>query len=381
MSFSRRELLKLCSLALAYAPIPLNAETRKLKKGLKDYFANDFLVGAAVSAMNLLSSDEKLREIIKTEFNTLTMENEMKWERLHPIADTWVWEHADRFVNLGLAHQMHLVGHVLVWHSQTPDWVFRKENSQQARSAKEMLRVMENHISQVVNRYQGKIKTWDVVNEGFVEKGWRDSLWYRILGPQYMDRAFQITHGIDPSAELLYNDFSMHDPQKRAHVLNFLSHAQKNGVPVHGIGLQGHVGLDYPDINEFENSLIAYAKAGMRIHITEFDIDVLPNAYKYRGADISQKAKYKKTLNPWPMGLPQKVNDLLSKRYEQFFKLFLKHKDKIERVTFWGVSDNDSWKNDFPVEGRTNYPLLFDRDLNRKDAYQTIINLKDIAQT
>jgi endo-1,4-beta-xylanase len=139
--------------------------------------------------------------------------------------------------------------------------------------------------------------------------------------------------------------------------------------------MQGHFSLDSPDINEIEASIEAFASTGLRVHITELDVDVLPSRWS-RSAEISNRADYAEELNPYTEGLPPEVDDKLTKRYEDLFKLFLKHRDKIDRVTFWGTTDAQSWKNNFPVRGRTNYPLLFDRERKPKNAYFAVAGLK-----
>lgn len=344
--------------------------------GLKDYFKDDFKIGTAISSalMNDLPAD--YQELVAREFNAITMENDMKWERIHPRPGVWEWASPDKFVDFGVRRDMYIVGHVLVWHSQTPKWVF--EDSQgKALSRDSLLSLMKQHIETVVGRYQGKIAAWDVVNESIDEdKGWRKSPWLNIIGREFMEKAFQFTHEVDPKAHLLYNDYNEHNPHKRAFIVDFVNRFKKKGVPIHGIGMQGHVGLGYPDIKEYEKSIEAFAAAGMRVHITELEIDVLPEAWDQIGAEVSKNFAYSKKLDPYTSGLPQKIEDKLARRYEEYFRLFLKHRDKIDRVTFWGTGDGESWKNDFPVKGRTNYPLLFDRQYNKKPAYHAVVNLK-----
>jgi len=314
--------------------------------------------------------------LISREFNAITAENIMKPGLIQPNEGDWRWKLPDRFVDYGTAHDMSIVGHVLVWHSQTPDDLFVKPNGKRV-SRERLLGKMQAHIQTVMDRYKGRIPIWDVVNEAINEdKGWRKSLWYEIIGPEFQERAFQLAHEADPNAQLLYNDYNMHLPGKREFLVEVLKDYKKRGVPIHGVGLQSHVGLDYPDLNEFEKSIEAYAAQGMRIHLTELEVDVLPVAWEHTGAEISDEFEYSEELNPYPDGLPSHMQDKLTERYVELFKLFLKHRDKIDRVTFWGTHDGESWKNDFPVGGRTNYPLLFDRDLQPKPAYYAVSDLR-----
>lgn len=378
MRFSRRQLILASAAGLASLQL---LKTRAFAKaieetGLKEVFKGDFLMGTAIGEATFRKNDTAKLDLIAREFNSITAENEMKWERVHPEHDKWNWQIPDQFVKFGKDNGMHILGHVLVWHSQVPEAVFTDTDGKPLdRNA--LLKRMESHISTLVGRYKGKIEAWDAVNEAIDEdKGWRKSKWLDIIGPDFVEKAFHYAHDVDPQAHLLYNDYNMHNPGKREFLVDAIKQYKKKGVPIHGVGLQGHVGLGYPDMAEFESSIIAYAKQGMRVHITELDVDVLPVAWEHTGAEISTLYEARDELNPYTKGLPEKVEQQLSERYVELFKLFLKHRDKIDRVTFWGTGDADSWKNDFPVRGRTNYPLLFDRQLKPKDAYYAVASLK-----
>ena len=345
------------------------------EKGLKDFFKGDFLVGAAFGDSVFTRNDKQLQDIIAKEFNVITAENEMKWERVHPEEDKWTFEGGDRLVEFGQKHNMNIQGHVLVWHSQVPRSVFTDESGKQA--SKELLsKRMEKHIQTVVDRYKGKIQSWDVVNESITpEDGFRKSKWLEIMGPEFMEKAFHLAHEADPDCHLIYNDYGMDDPKRRDFVVELVKKYQKKGVPIHGIGMQGHYNIDTPDIKKIEASIEAFASTGLQVHFTELDIDVLPYDWG-RTAEISTNVEYRESLNPYVDGLPKDVNDKLTKRYEEMFKLFLKHRDNIDRITFWGVSDDTSWKNNFPMRGRTNYPMLWDRQRKPKDAYFAVTGLK-----
>ena len=346
------------------------------QSGLKDSFKSDFLIGSIMGARNMLAARPEYLALITKEFNSMTMENAMKWENIHPSEKIWRWDAPDKFVDFGQQNHMKLVGHVLVWHSQMANSAFRNKKGNYV-NRKTMIKVMKKHISTLVGRYKNKMWAWDVVNEAIDDdKGLRQSDWLKVIGDDFMDLAFNFAHDADPKANLIYNDYNMHMPGKREFLVNWIKAAKKRGVPINGVGMQGHIGLDFPDLQEFEDSIVAYAKAGMRVHITELEVDVLPAAWEYTGAEISKNFEYSDQLNPWVNGLPQEMEDKLTARYVEIFKLFLKHRDKIDRVTFWGTSDIESWKNDFPVKGRTNYPLLFDRQYQPKPAYTAVRNLK-----
>ncbi|MEJ2246162.1 MAG: endo-1,4-beta-xylanase, partial [Acidobacteriota bacterium] len=270
-----------------------------------------------------------------------------------------------------------ILGHNLVWHSQMARDGFVDQNGKQL-SRDAMLKRMQNHIATLVGRYKGRVTGWDAVNEAVDEdRGWRQSRWLEIIGEDFMDYAFHYAHDVDPSADLLYNDYNMHNPGKRRFVVDWLEGAKKRGVPITGIGMQGHVGLGYPDINEFEKSIVAYGKTGLKVHITEMDVDVLPVARGRMGANISDSADYSEELNPYVDGLPEGIEKQQADRYVEFFKVFLRHRDLIQRISFWCTGDGESWKNNFPVRGRTNYPLMFDRNYERKACYDAVVALKD----
>ncbi len=345
------------------------------EKGLKDFFKGDFLVGAAIGDGIFMENDTEYLNLIAREFNVISPENVLKWEPVNPKENEWKFEAGDRLVDFAQKHNMNIQGHVLVWHSQVPKEIFMDENGKQISKAG-LTKRMENHIQTLVGRYKGKIQSWDVVNESITpEDGYRKTKWLEIMGPEFMERAFYLAHEADPDCKLIYNDYGMDDPRRRDFVVHMVNKYKKKGVPIHGIGMQGHYNIDSPDIAKIEASIEAFASTGLPVSFTELDVDVLPYDWG-RTAEISTNIEYKKTLNPYVDGLPKEINDKLTKRYEELFKLFLKHRDKIDRITFWGASDDHSWKNNFPMRGRTNYPLLFDRQHKPKDAYFAVAGLK-----
>lgn len=345
--------------------------------GLKEVFKDDFLIGTAVGGNLFAETAQPLRDLVAREFNAVTPTNAMKWGPIEPREGDWQWTLPDRIVEFGAAHGMTIVGHTLVWHSQTPNWLF-KDAAGAALSKDALLKRIESHIQTLVGRYKGRIAIWDVVNEAIDEdeKGWRRSPFFTIAGPEFMERAFRWAHDADPKATLLYNDYNEHNPGRRRFLVEIIRDYQKRGVPIHGVGFQGHVGLDYPDLGEYEKSLEAVAALGLQVHVTELDVDVLPRASAYTGAEISTNFELRESLDPWKTGLPPEMQEKLTARYRQLFTLFLKHRATIARVSTWGTFDGESWKNNFPVRGRTNYPLLFDRELRPKPAHAGLVSLK-----
>ncbi len=378
MNISRRQLFALTGAGLAMSQAArLNAATKALEQtGLSKAYKDNFLIGAALNAHITQGKDEKLTALIAREFNSITPENCMKWGVLRDAEGQWNWTDADSFVAFGTKHNLHMVGHTLVWHSQIHDQVFK--NADGSYISKEALqKKMEEHIRTLAGRYKGKLAAWDVVNEAVGDDNkMRDSHWYKIMGDDFIYNAFALAHEVDPKAHLMYNDYNIERTGKREATIDMLKRLKKRGMPIHGLGIQGHLGIDTPPIDEIEKSIIEFAKLGLRVHFTELDIDVLPSVWDLPVAEVSTRFEYKPERDPYIKGLPQAMQDKLAKRYEDLFKLFIKHSDKIDRVTFWGVSDDASWLNGFPIPGRTNYPLLFDRQQQPKDAYFRLLDLK-----
>jgi endo-1,4-beta-xylanase len=269
---------------------------------------------------------------------------------------------------------MYIVGHCLVWHSQAPRWFFVDEEGNDV-SREVMIERMKNHIFTVVGRYKGKVNAWDVVNEAFEDDGsWRKTKFYEIIGEDYFKLAFQFAHEADPEAELMYNDYSMFREGRRDAVVAVVKKFQEEGVQIDGIGMQGHYGLDNLPLQEIEESIIAFASTGVKVHFTELDISVLPMPSWGVGAEVSASFEYQQKMNPYAEGLPDSVAAASREAYMSLFNLLLKHNEKIKRVTTWGVADHHSWKNNWPMRGRTDYPLLFDRSFDAKPVVADIIN-------
>jgi endo-1,4-beta-xylanase len=342
---------------------------------LKEMFTNDFLVGAALNPSQFSSASNADLPIIETHFNTITPENSLKWASVHPRPEEYAFAQADRFVEFGQRQGMFIVGHCLVWHSQTPRWVFEGKGTNPV-TRDVLLQRMRDHIRTAVGRYKGKVRGWDVVNEALNEDGTlRQSPWLKTIGDDYLVKAFQFAHEADPDAELYYNDYGLEGDRKRAGALKLVKQLQSSGVKISGVGLQGHYSLDRPSAQQIDDTIDAFAKLGVKVMITELDVDVLPRPRGFRGADVSTQFGVDPKLNPYTNGLPQEMEQRLARRYAELFGVFLKHREAVTRVTFWGVTDRSSWLNFFPIRGRTNYPLLFDRSGKSKPAFDAVVNV------
>jgi len=361
-------LIVVCGAAAAHAPTPL-----------KQAFKGDFVVGAAINQAQITGQDQRGDALIESQFNSISPENALKWERIHPESGRYDFGLADQYVDFGVEHHMFIVGHTLVWHSQVPVWVFQDENGNLlTRDA--LLARLKDHIDTVVGRYKGKIQSWDVVNEALNEDGTlRQSLWYKIIGPDYIEKAFQFAHDADPQARLFYNDYNLENEAKLKGAIGLIKKLKSEGIPIFGVGIQGHDHLDWPSAAQEDAAISAFAALGVKVAITELDITVLPNAGAQPSADVNLRIKQEAELNPYSKGLPDSVQQELAKRYADLFRVYLKHRDTVVRVTLWGVTDSDSWLNDWPVQGRTNYPLLFDRSGKPKPAYEAVLRVASEA--
>lgn len=351
------------------------AQPDQQEESLKDAFKDEFFIGAAVNVNQMSGKDSLSVNIVKKQFNSIVAENCMKSMYLQPAEGKFYFDDADKFVSFGDRNEMFIIGHALVWHSQAPSWLFTDENGKDV-SREVLIERMRNHITTVVKHYKGAIKGWDVVNEAILDDGsYRQSKFYEIIGEDFIPLAFQFAHEADPDAELYYNDYNEWHEGKRNAIVALVKSLKEKGIRIDGIGMQGHLGLDYPNLSEYEAAIQAYHEAGVNVMITELDISALPMPSRHTSANITDTIAYQKEINPYIDGLPEAKEKEWNRRYLDLFKLFLKHQDKISRVTLWGVTDNDSWKNDFPVHGRTDYPLLFDRNYQAKSVVQEIINL------
>jgi len=347
---------------------------------LKDVFKDDFYIGAALSLNQISGNEPDAVALVEKHFNSVTPENILKWEEVHPAPNKYNFEPADRYAALGEKSKMHIVGHTLVWFFQTPDWVFQDESGKPL-SREALLKRMKEHIFTVEGRYKGRIHGWDVVNEAIEDRGagetenLRTRSWYKAIGPDVLTMAFKWAHEADPKAILYYNDYNFYRGRQCKTVIRLIQNLQSKGVRLDGIGIQAHWGLDYPSHDQIEKIIGDLSKLGVKLMITEMDVTVLPFAEDHLDKKLtSLDPGLQKKLNPYANALPESVQKEQAQRYAEFFSIFLKHRDKFKRVTFWGIHDRQSWRSDWPVIGRTDYPLLFNSQYEPKPAFDAIIN-------
>ncbi len=325
---------------------------------LKDVFKKDFLIGMAVNNNVVCGNDVNAAAIVEKHCNTLTAENVMKWGPIHPEPNRYNFEPADRFVEFGQNNKMFIIGHTLVWHHQTPKWVF-EDNANKPMTRDAMLSRMKDHIFTVVGRYKGKVGGWDVVNEALDDNGeLRKSKWFETIGEDFIEKAFEYAHEADPDAELYYNEYNNEKPGKLEGCVRLIRKLKAKGLRIDGVGLQAHSDMNYPSKKELEGFFAAMKPLGVKVMITELDVSVFPwvDWFAMRKIDFNDVNERKK-FNPYPNGLPDEVQQKLADRYAELFSEYVKHADQIDRVTFWGVYDKTSWLN----MGRSNYPLLLDK--------------------
>ncbi len=339
---------------------------------LKNAYVKNFNIGTALDTNQILETNPLVTSLIAKEFNSITPENCMKSMFLQPEKDKFDFKMADKYVAFGEKHKMFIHGHTLIWHSQLPSWLSKVKDSVVMSEA------MTKHISTIVEKYKGRIGSWDVVNEALNENGTlRKSVFLNSYGKDFLTHAFKLAAKADPKTDLYYNDYNLCNAKKRKGAVELVKNLQKKGAKIDGVGEQGHWNLTSPSLDEIEQTILDFSELGVKVAITELDISVLPNPRDVVGADVNQKAEASEKMNPYPKVLPDSIQTQLAERYEAIFKLFLKHQDKISRVTFWGVNDGQSWLNGWPMKGRTNYPLLFDREFKPKDAYNKVLKLKE----
>lgn len=341
-------------------------------KPLKDAFQGKLLIGTAVSTNVLQGRDAPTEKLVQTHFDALTAENAMKPDAIQPREGEFTFADADRLVELAKGSGATVVGHTLVWHSQTPRWFFEGKDGQPVTREVALAR-MRTHIKTLVGRYKGRVKQWDVVNEAINDGPGvlRNSPWLRAIGEDYIAEAFKAAHEADPDAILVYNDYNIELNYKRPKALELLKKLVDAKVPIHGVGIQAHWRMPNLPLAETEQAIKDFSALGLKVMITEFDLGVLPT--QYQGADISRTEtmtpEQTAVMNPYTKGLPEDVAQKHAEGYRQAFELFLRHRDVVRRVTIWGAHDGSSWLNGFPVRGRTDYPLLFDRALKPKPAF------------
>lgn len=325
---------------------------------LKDLFAEDFRIGAAVNPRTI-QTQEKL---LAYHFNSITAENEMKFESVHPSEDEYTFEEADALVNFARKHGLAMRGHTLVWHNQTTDWLFRDRQGELV-SKEVLFERIRSHIHTVVGRYKGDIYAWDVVNEVIADEGdqlLRTSKWTDIAGGDFIAKAFEYAHEADPKALLFYNDYNESHPHKRDKIYALVKSLLDQGVPIHGIGLQAHWNLYDPSLDDIRAAIEKYASLGLQLQLTELDLSVF--RFEDERTDLTEPAP----------GMLERQAEI----YEAVFRLLKEYRDCISSVTFWGAADDYTWLDDFPVRGRKNWPFLFDEQHRPKPAYYRVANLE-----
>nr|WP_294903708.1 endo-1,4-beta-xylanase [uncultured Lacibacter sp.] len=348
---------------------------------LKDVYKDAFRIGTAVTPFITSGRDKASQEIVISQFNSITVENVMKAALINPEPGVFNFGPADDFVAFGEKHNMFIIGHTLVWHNQCPAWFFTNAQGK-PNSKEEQIERLRNHIQTVAGRYAGRVHAWDVVNEVIDEDGnYRPTTWVNAFGngDTLVKYAFKFAAQYAPNTELYYNDFNAWRPSKRDGIVRLVKMLQKEGIRIDGVGIQGHWGLNYPKTKYIEEAIDAYAACNVKVMITELDVDVLPLTKEGQiiGQGMADKQfqleEFKTFLDPYQKGLPDSVQRLLSNRYAELFSIFYKRKEKIDRVTLWGVHDGMNWKNDYPIPRRTNYPLLWDRQRQPKPALQAVM--------
>ena len=361
----------------------IHAESGPTATTLRDAYKDAFLIGTAVNDRIVSGADKAAQAIVRQQFNSITIENAMKAEPINPRPGVFNFGPADAFVAFGETNHMFIIGHTLVWHNQTPAWFFQDEKGE-PKSYEAQIERLRQHIETVAGRYAGRVHAWDVVNEVIDNDGsYRPTTWVKAIGngDELVRLSFKFASQYAPNTELYYNDFNAWRPAKRDGIVRMVKMLQQAGIRIDGIGMQGHWGLNFPKTGYIEAAIDAYAALGVKVMITELDVDVLPLTKEGQiiGTGMSheqfQLEEFKTFLDPYAAGLPDDVQRQLTARYAELFEIFYRKRDKIARVTLWGVDDRMSWKNDYPIPRRTNYPLLFDRNKKPKPAFDAVLRV------
>jgi endo-1,4-beta-xylanase len=354
---------------------PLSAGSTGETPALRSLAPPGLWIGVALNQRQSDGQDKAAVALVERHFNSISPENQLKWDAVHPEPDHYDFAPADRYLEFGASHGMFVVGHVLLWHQQTPAWVFAgRDGAKLDRDTAR--RLLRGHIQAVAGRYRGRIGGWDVVNEAFEDDGsWRKTPWLEAIGEEYVADAFEYAHEADPQAELYYNDFNLWMPAKRDAAIALGKRLRSRGLRVDGIGEQGHWGLDDPSVAEVEAMVEANHAAGFKTLITELDVDVLPRDPDMWGADLAKRSQIRATTNAYPDGLPELMQQKLAARYAGILGALTRRPGAVGRVTIWGVTDADTWLDDFPIPGRVNHPLLWDRAGRKKPALDAVVEV------
>jgi endo-1,4-beta-xylanase len=338
-----------------FTGIPTNvAEYNQVSEGLKDYYDSDtyFAIGAAIEPSML--DDPLQAALLKRHFKSITAENVMKWSTLQPTEGTFNFGPADELVAFAENNNMLVYGHTLCWHNQVPDWVFK--DGTETASKELVLQRLRNHITTVMTHFKGKVYGWDVVNEAIDDGSatYKNNIWYQICGPDYIFEAFETAREADPDAKLFYNDYSATNATKREKIYALLTGLKAQNL-VDGMGLQGHWNIEAPTDDLISAAFNRYKSVGVELRVSELDVSVYPSNSDPESVFTSAIERQQAIA------------------YGRYFRLFRMYRDDISGITTWGMADNHTWLDNFPVPGRKNYPLLFDVDLVPKQAYFTVI--------
>lgn len=326
--------------------VKTTVEVPSLSKVYEEYFN----IGAAVN----LNTIESQKDLLRKHFNSITAENDMKFIEIQPAEGQFTFEKADQLAAFAKENGMKMRGHTLVWHNQTPDWVFQDADRET------LLQRMKDHITSVMKRYKGTIFCWDVVNEAVTDEGpelYRPTKWLEIIGEDYIEKAFEFAHEADPDALLFYNDYNESNPEKREKIYKLVKSLIDKGVPIHGVGLQAHWNLVNPSLEDIRTAIERYASLGLKLHLTELDISVFN--FEDKRTDLKQPT--------------HEMLELQAERYQRVFQLLRQYQNHITSVTFWGAADDYTWLSDFPVKGRKNWPFLFDENHQPKESFWKVV--------
>ena len=344
-------------------------------------YENCWYTGVSVNQWECTSDNNpqtKDWDVIVNNFNWVVAENCMKCEVIHPAQNSYDFTLADEFVNKANAAGLKVMGHCLIWHSQCAKW-FHYDSDGKLVSADTLKARMKEHITTIVKHFKGRVCAWDVCNECFEDDGsFRNSLFYQILGSEFIPLAFQYAHDADPDIELYYNDFSMNKATKVEAVANFFAPLIKDGLPINAINMQGHIILEDGAnniIRDYAHSIDVIKSIGVKTGFSELDLSVLPNPFGFSGANVSDKFAYRPEMDPYIEGFPTERQEEVDNFWVEFYKMLLQNKEAITRVNFWCLNDGNSWRNDFPIRGRKDYATLFDRQNNPKPTIEKLIKL------
>lgn len=339
---------------------------------LRELYAEHFAIGAAIDTQY-----NNYTNLLTKHFNSVTAEDQMKFDALQPSEGNFSFGTADQMVDFAVSNGMQVRGHALVWHRQTPSWVF-------SGSREQVLQRMKSHINNVMKHFQGKVQIWDVVNEAIMDDGsyrtaneeeGQQSGWYGALGESYIAEAFIAAREADPTAKLFYNDYYNYHPVRRQAIYEMLAGLLDDGVPVDGVGIQAHLNLEpgtdpseqsyHQTVEKLEEAIQMYASLGLDVQVTEMDLSVY-----LRGVQYTSDMFYT------PATFTAEVQEQQAERYREFFEMFRRNSDVISSVSLWGIADDNTWLSEFS-SGRQDFPLLFDAQQQPKPAFWAVVDFCD----